>query len=108
MPVYGRPQRILKKLPRTFRFGPRQMLLATMRERQSMFWSLSSWLFSLVVFVVFVVFVVVVVHLFQCPVDVAIPAGMGGKRPCEKDAGCSKSRLSFYIKDSGLVILGCS
>ena len=39
-------------------------------------------MFSLVVFVVFVV---VVVHLFQCPVDVAIPAGMGGKRPCEKD-----------------------
>ena len=55
------------------------MLLATMRERENMFWSLSGWLFSLVVFVV------VVVHLFQCPVDVAIPAGMGGKRPCEKD-----------------------
>ena len=58
------------------------MLLATMRERESMFWSLSGWLFSLVVFVVFVV---VVVYLFQCPVDVAIPAGMGGKRPREKD-----------------------
>ena len=58
------------------------MLLATMRERENMFWSLSGCLFSLVVFVVFVV--VVVVHLFQCPVDAAIPAGMGGKRPCEK------------------------
>ena len=73
------------------------MLSATMRERESMFWSLSGWLFSLVVFVVFVVFVVLVVHLFQCPVDVAIPAGRGVNAHMKK-VGLLEISLKFLYQ----------
>ena len=37
MPVCGRGQRTLKKLPGTTSFEPRQTLLAKMRERESVF-----------------------------------------------------------------------
>ena len=66
------------------------MLSATMRERESMFWSLSGWLFSLVVFVV-------VVHLFQCPVDVAIPAGRGVNAHMKK-VGLLEISLKFLYQ----------
>ena len=67
-PVCVRVQRILKKLPRTTSFEPRQTLLPTMRERGSMFWSLSSW----------ILFFVYLSSLWYHP------RGEGGKLPYEK------------------------
>ena len=60
--VYGRVQTILKKLQGTTSFGPRQTLLPTVRERESIFSTRSSW---------------TIIFSFICPVYDTIPGGKG-------------------------------
>jgi len=93
MPVCGRVQRILKKLPRATSFGPRQTLLATMREKESMFWSRSSWLFFSCCLFLLLSFSFVF-HISA--VYVTTPGG-GGEYIREKKGGIEKKNKNSKI-----------
>ena len=85
-PLCCRVQRILKKLLRTTSFGPRQTLLPTMRERESMFWSRFSWTF----------------FSFTCLVYDIILGGRGVNTHTKRLGFLDILLNGFCIKDSGL------